>query len=178
MHPRPLKVLVACCLLLLLLLPPAPRPLAPPSPRPVPLSVDLLRVNVEWVLWQEQRDLWNATVWENAAKKTQRREGTASSSIVDAATYAPGSVESIVCSVFGDTCPRALRIATCESDLDPSAYNRSGASGLFEIMLPLHADVFDAHGWSASDWADPFKNATVAYDLSSGGANWSAWVCQ
>lgn len=99
------------------------------------------------------------------------REGTATASAH--VSYEPGSIEAIICSVFGDTCGKAIRIATCESGLDPHAYNRSGASGLFQIMMPMHADLFD----NPEDVWDPWKNSQVAYNMSSGGWDWSAWEC-
>lgn len=90
-----------------------------------------------------------------------------------------GDIEQIIYSVFGANGERAARIAHCESTYNPSARNASGASGLFQIMLPLHNDVFERHGWDPStSWSDPYRNAVVAFDLSAGGTDWSAWSCR
>lgn len=91
-------------------------------------------------------------------------------------SYESGTVEAIIADVFGPYAAKAIRIAQCESGLNPAARNRSGAVGLFQLLG--HGDMFVAHGWSPDDWADPYKNAIVAFDLSSGGTSWGAWVCR
>lgn len=81
----------------------------------------------------------------------------------------------LIYSIFGNNA-RAVKVAQCESGLSPTIRNRSGASGLFQIVLPLHNDLFAAHGWNAStDWSDPFKNATIAFEMSGGGSSWGPW---
>lgn len=90
------------------------------------------------------------------------------------AAYDANSIEAIIVDVFGVHAAKAIAIATCESGLNPAARNRSGASGLFQIMMPMHADLFA----NPADVFDPRKNAEAAFSLSSGGTNWSAWVCR
>lgn len=60
--------------------------------------------------------------------------------------------------------PKACRVLDCESSGDPTARNKSGAIGLFQLL---------GHGGTT----DPVQNATVAHRLwlSEG---WSPWVCQ
>lgn len=67
-------------------------------------------------------------------------------------------------------------IAFRESRWDPGARNSSGASGLFQIMLPLHNDLFYAAGSDPSWWWDPYTNARAARILfdSSGIAPWGS----
>jgi hypothetical protein len=79
-----------------------------------------------------------------------------------------GSISDIICSVFGSTCGMAVKVAGCESGLDPNARNPSGASGLFQLM-PVH--------WEGKfDPFDPAANARYAYGLSNGGTDWySHW---
>jgi hypothetical protein len=133
---------------------------------------------------EAQRDRWyteaaSAPVVVQLPVKKRRNEGsegnTRAQAPQEAASYEPGSIETLICSVFGDACPRAIRIARCESGLNPNARNRSGAAGLFQLLG--HADLYEAHGWTISDWADPFVNATVAFDLYLA-SGWSPWVCR
>lgn len=92
------------------------------------------------------------------------------------AYYEPGSIESLICSVFAEDCDRAVRVARCESHLNPAARNASGAAGLFQLLG--HADLYAAHGWdAATDWSDPYKNTVVAHDLWSS-SGWGPWVCK
>ena len=83
-----------------------------------------------------------------------------------------GEIVEYICSDrFKWGCATALSIVWDESRGDPRAYNVSGASGLFQIMLPLHA-------WRFSVGADPFEytaNIRVAYRmyLEQG---WEPWL--
>ena len=69
-------------------------------------------------------------------------------------------------------------VAGRESHWDPGAQNGSGASGLFQIMLPLHDDLFYALGVPPDwwHWASPYWNAQAARELwnSSGIAPWGS----
>jgi hypothetical protein len=57
------------------------------------------------------------------------------------------------------------RIMWRESNHTPSARNRSGASGCWQMMLPLHNRRFAAVGCSPAEWADPLCNNKAAYNL-------------
>ena len=73
--------------------------------------------------------------------------------------------EGLVASLWpADQVRTACRILMCESGGNPNAYNRSGATGLFQLLG--HGGTFD-----------PVQNAQVAYRLwlSSG---WRPWVCR
>lgn len=89
-------------------------------------------------------------------------------------SYDAGTMEALIADVFGPNAAKAIRIAQCESGMNPNARNRSGASGLFQIMMPMHADLFA----NPSDVFDPAANARAAYSLSNGGTSWGAWVCR
>jgi hypothetical protein len=123
------------------------------------------------VSWSElSRRLDERAFYEAATRTTQPAEKKR-------VEYVPsGDMASLICSVFVNNCARAVQVAKCESGLNPSAYNRSGASGLFQLLG--HGSMFVAHGWSAGDVFDPYKNTVVAFDLSRGGTNWSPWVCR
>lgn len=73
-----------------------------------------------------------------------------------------------------DQIGKAYRIAWRESHCDPNARNRSGASGLFQIMLPLHADLFSQWYGGAALWSDPYINAVVAAQMVRTGG-WGPW---
>lgn len=63
----------------------------------------------------------------------------------------PQEVIDAICSLPWD-CETMVRIATCESGLNPNAFNPAGYYGLFQIN-------FEFDGWN-----DPWVNAQVAYD--------------
>lgn len=83
----------------------------------------------------------------------------------------PTSPEAIIRYVFpAVTESAAVSVASCESHLSPSAYNPSGAAGLFQLMPIWYAGKFDPF--------NALANTRAAYGLSSGGYNWTPWVCQ
>lgn len=59
----------------------------------------------------------------------------------------------------------AKRIVWRESRNTPTARNASGASGCFQMMLPLHSRRFSAVGCSPAAWADPVCNVRAAWTL-------------
>lgn len=84
------------------------------------------------------------------------------------------SPRAIIVDVFGARAAAALRVAECESHLYPRAIGAAGERGLFQIH-PVH------RSWLGSRWArlfEPRVNARVAYGMSDGGTNWSAWSCK
>lgn len=70
----------------------------------------------------------------------------------------------------------AERIMWRESNHVPTARNASGASGCFQMMLPLHAGRFRAVGCSPADWTNGWCNAAAAYNLyrEAGSSPWAA----
>jgi len=95
--------------------------------------------------------------------------------------YPTGSIQGIICDVFGSNCQRAIEIATCESGLRPKAYNESdpwgGSRGLFQINGVHLRPTGVAYGYNPEDLFDPRINIKVAYKLSGGGINWKPWTC-
>lgn len=59
----------------------------------------------------------------------------------------------------------AKRIVWRESRNTPTARNRSGASGCFQMMLPMHNNRFYAVGCTPSQWTDPSCNTKAAAHL-------------
>jgi hypothetical protein len=91
--------------------------------------------------------------------------GSASGGSVSDAIYAtwPASLAST-----------AEAVATCESGLDPAAYNpASGAFGAFQFLPTTEAGA-DGTIYGALD--DPYYAAAEAYELYLD-AGWSPWVC-
>lgn len=66
-----------------------------------------------------------------------------------------------------DDWPTLDRIMWCESRCDPAAHNRSGASGLLQIM-PMH--------WHGRDPFDPAVNLTIGTEVKEA-QGWHAWSC-
>lgn len=69
----------------------------------------------------------------------------------------------------------AERIMWRESNHTPSARNSSGASGCWQMMLPLHSGIFRSVGCSPADWANALCNNRAAYALFQQ-AGRSPWV--
>lgn len=70
---------------------------------------------------------------------------------------------------------RAITIAMRESTCDPRAQNPSGASGLFQLMSPLHDDLIaGVCGDAALIW-EPSCNIAAALALWNG-SGWSPWA--
>jgi hypothetical protein len=67
------------------------------------------------------------------------------------------------------------RIMWRESNHTPSARNSSGASGCWQMMLPLHNNRFYTVGCSPAQWSDPLCNNKAAYNLYQE-AGTSPWV--
>jgi len=103
-----------------------------------------------------------------------------------AGCFAPGpsgpspTVAAAIQDAFGSAGPWAVScmtdVAGRESGWDPGARNPSGASGLFQLLLPVHDDLFWALGVSPDAWSDPYWNARAARELwdSSGIAPWGS----
>lgn len=82
----------------------------------------------------------------------------------------PETVEEIICSVFTTNCDLAIKVARCESHLNPKAINKgSSARGLFQVMQSWHK--------IDQKWLfDPVINTRVAHKLyqEQGWVPWEA----
>jgi soluble lytic murein transglycosylase-like protein len=89
--------------------------------------------------------------------------------------YATGPIADIIRAAaarHGVDANTLLRVAMCESGLNPNSYNaRSGASGLFQFKPTTYA----AHG-GHNIW-DPVEQADIAAKMFSQGLA-SAWTCK
>jgi len=88
---------------------------------------------------------------------------------------ASNSVVALIDQTFGSYASGAINVASCESGLNPGAYNPSGAAGLFQIMPGT---------WSGTSEAgqSPYNasaNIAAAYQIFvRDGYSWREWTCQ
>lgn len=83
------------------------------------------------------------------------------------------SVEDIIRDEWGKRAPEALRVAACESKLDARARNRSGATGVFQIM-PVHD--WRVKKVKGKHLRDASTNVRVARHLYKD-QGWRPWTC-
>ncbi|GHO94212.1 hypothetical protein KSF_042600 [Reticulibacter mediterranei] len=106
----------------------------------------------------------------------QAHASTLSSSSASAA-----EVTGMINQVFGPDAPGALRVAQCESGLNPNAVNsmyigNSRATGVFQILYP--STWYSTSQASASPY-DAYANVRAAHDIFvRDGHSWREWVCQ
>src|SRR5690606_33006282 len=94
-----------------------------------------------------------------------------------AAAAAPaGSLEAIIQRHFGSAAPAAIRIAQCESSMNPNARSATDDHGLFQINI-VHRGQFEAiTGAPWSSVYDPELNTIYARHLY-GQQGWGPWTC-
>ena len=107
--------------------------------------------------------------------------GAVSSAPAQSSGQPSGSVTGMIYQVFGPYAPAAIRVAMCESSLNPGAYNPisiggSHASGLFQILYPST--------WSGTSQAgnspyNAWSNIVAAHEIFvRDGYSWREWECQ
>lgn len=87
-----------------------------------------------------------------------------------------GSYVNMIDQVFGPYGDQAVRVAMCESSLNPGAYNGIlGAAGLFQIIPGTWASTSFA-GYSVYD---PAANIQAAHEIfARDGYSWTEWACK
>jgi uncharacterized membrane protein YeiB len=89
-------------------------------------------------------------------------------------------ITSVIRSTFGPYADQAIRIATCESTLNPSAVNsqaigNSHAEGLFQILYP---STWRGTSQASASPFDARANARAAYEIfRRDGFSWREWQC-
>jgi Transglycosylase SLT domain. len=89
-------------------------------------------------------------------------------------------IVSIIRNTFGAYSDQAIRIATCESSLNPNAVNsiaigNSHAQGLFQILYP---STWVGTSQAAASPFNPAANARAAHDIFvRDGYSWREWEC-
>jgi len=98
-----------------------------------------------------------------------------------AQSYNSAAITSMIYQVFGSYGDQAVRVATCESSLNPNATNSlpiggSHAAGLFQVLYP---STWYTTSQAASSPYDPMANILAAHDIFvRDGYSWREWVCQ
>lgn len=91
------------------------------------------------------------------------------------------SVVRTIYQVFGAYGSAAVRVANCESSLNPNAYNyitigNSHAAGLFQVLYP--STWYTTSQGSTSPY-NAYTNAVAAHEIFvRDGYSWREWVCQ
>jgi hypothetical protein len=86
-----------------------------------------------------------------------------------------GSVEDAIATYFGDVYDKAIRVARCESGLNPSAVSAGGGNwGLFQINT-VHRALVESMGYSWDQILDPYVNAAVARHIYDNAGGWGPW---
>jgi hypothetical protein len=86
------------------------------------------------------------------------------------------SVQGAIRRYFPEQYEKAVRVADCESNLDPNAVSPTNDHGLFQINY-IHRSRVNSMGYSWSQIYDPYVNSKVAralYDESG----WRPWACR
>jgi hypothetical protein len=111
-----------------------------------------------------------AAIEANEARAAQQRRAAA------AASAPAGSLEAIIQRHFGSAAPAAIRIARCESSMNPNAVSATDDHGLFQINA-VHRGQFEAvTGAPWSSVYDPQLNTIYARHLY-GQQGWGPWAC-
>jgi len=99
--------------------------------------------------------------------------GTASSG---SSQQLSGSYQDMIRQVFGQYGGQAIRVAMCESTMNPNAYNGIlGAAGLFQII----PGTFASTSYAGQSVYNPATNIRAAYEIfARDGHSWSEWACK
>lgn len=136
--------------------------------------------------YQEAVVLWNTQVEKNriAAQQAEERRRSETLARQRAATPttnvaqqprsgSPCQYADLIRSIWQRDAEWAISIAYRESRCIPTARNASGASGLFQMMMPMHSGIFLAV-CGHTDWTDPECNIKAAWSLYQGSGR-SPW---
>lgn len=87
-----------------------------------------------------------------------------------------GSYQDMIHQVFGRYGDQAVRVAMCESSMNPNAYNGIlGAAGLFQII----PGTFASTSYAGQSVYNPETNIRAAYEIfARDGYSWSEWACK
>jgi hypothetical protein len=86
-------------------------------------------------------------------------------------------VEWLIRQTFPETPDKAVRVARCESGLDPAAVSPDGANwGLMQVNV-VHKALAAAMGYSWNQMLQPAPNLAVARAIYDRAGGWGPWSC-
>lgn len=125
-----------------------------------------------WVANEQAAEARRIEEARRAEASRQAREERAAA----VATAPAGSLEAIIQRHFGSASSAAIRIAQCESGMNPRAVSSTNDHGLFQINI-VHRGQFEAvTGAPWSSVYDPELNTIYARHLY-GQQGWGPWAC-
>ena len=98
----------------------------------------------------------------------------------DPGSSSPNPAEDAIRQSFGPIADQAMRVAQCESGMDPAAVSPGGGNwGLFQINT-IHAGEFAAVTGRPfyNDALDAYANASYAAFLYNQAGGWGPWSCR
>lgn len=142
----------------------------------------------------EQDDQWNVTAAESAVRETAARTSARRTGRTGTAPAPSGDALEAIAAHFPDVYDSAVRVARCESTLNPGAVSAGGGNwGLFQVNRAAHESDFvqfanallDGQGIPAEDPRRTFEGGTLNADLNaayarklySGSGGWGPWSC-
>lgn len=103
-------------------------------------------------------------------------DGSGSHSSSSSSSTLHGSYADMIHQVFGPYGDGAVRVAMCESSMNPNAYNGVlGAAGLFQII----PGTFAGTSYRGQNVYDPATNIKAAHEIfARDGYSWREWACK
>lgn len=118
----------------------------------------------------------SSALGQSHADTTPRAASLNSPLVLTVAMPTDSSVSGMINTAFGSYASQALRVAQCESSLNPSATNSSsGAAGVFQFMASTWAGTSYAGYSRYNAWA----NINAAHQVFvRDGYSWREWSCK
>ena len=88
-----------------------------------------------------------------------------------------GDVEWLVRQTFPESPDKAVRIARCESRLNPAAVNGEHV-GVMQVATRVHAGLIARMGYTVADLYGARANLHVARAIYDDAGGWGPWSCQ
>lgn len=115
----------------------------------------------------EAFEQWTSTTKPKAASGGGRGEGQSTVSR-PAANNSQCQYADLIREIWTKDAEWAISIAWRESRCQANARHPEGASGLFQMMMPMHRGIFERVGCAARQWSDPRCNVMAAWSLYQG----------
>jgi hypothetical protein len=115
-----------------------------------------------------------------SGQASQPAQSTSSNIAMTSNAAGASDITSMIYQVFGPYGAQAVRIATCESTLNPNATNsqyigNSRAAGLFQILYP---STWYGTSQAAKSPYDAYANIVAAHEIFvRDGYSWREWEC-